>query len=56
MSGLFSAAFLRRIGWDVEVYERSALELVGRGAAARERVEQFRMGGDAGAAADQLKG
>ena len=32
MSGLFSAAFLRRIGWDVEVYERSALELVGRGA------------------------
>jgi len=32
MSGLFSAAFLRRIGWDVEVYERSSVELVGRGA------------------------
>ncbi|MSP31380.1 MAG: FAD-dependent oxidoreductase [Pseudolabrys sp.] len=32
MSGLFSAAFLRQIGWDVDVYERSAVELVGRGA------------------------
>src|SRR5437879_10975799 len=32
MSGLFSAAFLRRIGWDVDVYERSKVELVGRGA------------------------
>src|SRR5215472_16090276 len=32
MSGLFAAAFLRRIGWDVEVFERSPAELVGRGA------------------------
>ncbi len=32
MSGLFSAAFLRQIGWDVDVYERSRIELVGRGA------------------------
>ncbi len=32
MSGLFSAAFLRRVGWDVDVYERSPVELVGRGA------------------------
>src|SRR4029453_3191988 len=32
MSGLFSAAFLRQIGWDVDVYERSPVELVGRGA------------------------
>jgi 2-polyprenyl-6-methoxyphenol hydroxylase-like FAD-dependent oxidoreductase len=32
MSGLFSAAFLQRLGWDVDVYERSAVELVGRGA------------------------
>jgi 2-polyprenyl-6-methoxyphenol hydroxylase-like FAD-dependent oxidoreductase len=32
MSGLFSAAFLSRIGWDVDVYERSKVELVGRGA------------------------
>src|SRR5687768_12430629 len=32
MSGLFSAAFLRQIGWDADVYERSSVELVGRGA------------------------
>jgi 2-polyprenyl-6-methoxyphenol hydroxylase-like FAD-dependent oxidoreductase len=32
MSGLFSAAFLRQVGWRAEVYERSPVELVGRGA------------------------
>src|SRR6478735_5022014 len=32
MSGLFTAAFLRQIGWDCDVYERSSVELVGRGA------------------------
>jgi 2-polyprenyl-6-methoxyphenol hydroxylase-like FAD-dependent oxidoreductase len=32
MSGLFTAAFLRRLGWDVDVFERSPVELVGRGA------------------------
>ncbi len=32
MSGLFTAAFLRQIGWDADVYERSSVELVGRGA------------------------
>ena len=32
MSGLFTAALLRRIGWQVDVYERSPVELVGRGA------------------------
>jgi 2-polyprenyl-6-methoxyphenol hydroxylase-like FAD-dependent oxidoreductase len=32
MSGLFAAAFLRQKGWDAGVYERSAVELVGRGA------------------------
>lgn len=32
MSGLFTASFLRQIGWDVDVYERSKVELVGRGA------------------------
>lgn len=31
MAGLFAAAFLRRIGWDVDVYERSSVELIGRG-------------------------
>jgi 2-polyprenyl-6-methoxyphenol hydroxylase-like FAD-dependent oxidoreductase len=32
MSGLFAAAFLRQIGWEADVYERSPVELVGRGA------------------------
>jgi 2-polyprenyl-6-methoxyphenol hydroxylase-like FAD-dependent oxidoreductase len=32
MSGLFTAAFLRQIGWNTDVYERSAVELSGRGA------------------------
>src|SRR4029453_8883944 len=32
MSGLFTAAFLRRIGWDVDGFHRSPVELVGRGA------------------------
>jgi 2-polyprenyl-6-methoxyphenol hydroxylase-like FAD-dependent oxidoreductase len=32
MSGLFTAAYLRRIGWDADVYERSGVPLVGRGA------------------------
>src|SRR5262249_61860628 len=31
IAGLFTAAFLRRIGWQVEVYERSSIELIGRG-------------------------
>jgi 2-polyprenyl-6-methoxyphenol hydroxylase-like FAD-dependent oxidoreductase len=41
MSGLFSAAFLRRIGWDVDVYERSQVELVGRGAGITGHPELF---------------
>jgi len=32
MSGLFTAAFLRQIGWVSDVYERSTVELAGRGA------------------------
>jgi 2-polyprenyl-6-methoxyphenol hydroxylase-like FAD-dependent oxidoreductase len=32
MSGLFTTALLARIGWEVDVYERSPIELVGRGA------------------------
>ena len=32
MSGLFTAAFLRQSGWDTDVYERSTVELAGRGA------------------------
>ena len=32
MSGLFAAAFLRQQGLDIDFYERSPVELVGRGA------------------------
>jgi 2-polyprenyl-6-methoxyphenol hydroxylase-like FAD-dependent oxidoreductase len=32
MSGLFAASFLRQIGWHVDIFERSKVELVGRGA------------------------
>src|SRR5215831_14018152 len=32
MSGLFTAALLRRAGWEADVFERSPVELVGRGA------------------------
>src|ERR1043166_9037072 len=31
IAGLFVAAFLRRIGWQVDIYERSSIELIGRG-------------------------
>src|SRR6188474_1624830 len=31
IAGLFVAAFLRRIGWRVGIYERSSIELTGRG-------------------------
>jgi 2-polyprenyl-6-methoxyphenol hydroxylase-like FAD-dependent oxidoreductase len=41
MSGLFSAAFLRQLGWDVDVYERSKVELVGRGAGITGHPELF---------------
>ncbi len=41
MSGLFSAAFLSRIGWDAHVYERSKVELVGRGAGITAHPELF---------------
>jgi 2-polyprenyl-6-methoxyphenol hydroxylase-like FAD-dependent oxidoreductase len=41
MSGLFTAAFLRQIGWDVDVYERSKVELVGRGAGITGHPEMF---------------
>jgi 2-polyprenyl-6-methoxyphenol hydroxylase-like FAD-dependent oxidoreductase len=31
LAGLFAGAFLRRIGWQVDIYERSSTELIGRG-------------------------
>jgi 2-polyprenyl-6-methoxyphenol hydroxylase-like FAD-dependent oxidoreductase len=32
IAGMFVGAFLRRIGWRVDIYERSSIELIGRGA------------------------
>jgi 2-polyprenyl-6-methoxyphenol hydroxylase-like FAD-dependent oxidoreductase len=32
IAGLFVGAFLCRIGWRVDIYERSSIELIGRGA------------------------
>ncbi len=31
IAGLFVGAFLRRIGWRVDIFERSSIELIGRG-------------------------
>jgi len=54
MSGLFSAAFLRKIGWDVDVYERSRVELVGRGAGITGHPELFQALLACGAGLDRL--
>lgn len=43
ISGLFSAAFLRQVGWEVNVYERSRVELVGRGAGITGHPELFKV-------------
>jgi 2-polyprenyl-6-methoxyphenol hydroxylase-like FAD-dependent oxidoreductase len=32
MAGLFATALLRRAGWEADVFERSPIELFGRGA------------------------
>ena len=54
MSGLFSAAFLRQIGWDVDVYERSRVELVGRGAGITGHPELYAALEASGAGTDAL--
>jgi 2-polyprenyl-6-methoxyphenol hydroxylase-like FAD-dependent oxidoreductase len=54
MSGLFTAAFLRKIGWSVDVFERSAVELVGRGAGITTHPELFDALQGAGAGTDDL--
>ncbi|HEY7230531.1 MAG TPA: FAD-dependent monooxygenase [Pseudolabrys sp.] len=54
MSGLFSAAFLRQIGWDVDVYERSSVELVGRGAGITGHPELFEALEASGAGTEKL--
>ena len=54
MSGLFSAAFLRKIGWEVDVYERSPVELVGRGAGITTHPELIDALEESGAGTDNL--
>jgi 2-polyprenyl-6-methoxyphenol hydroxylase-like FAD-dependent oxidoreductase len=54
MSGLFTAAFLRQIGWDVDVYERSPVELVGRGAGITTHPELLEALEDSGAGVREL--
>src|SRR5579875_3660243 len=54
MSGLFTAAFLRRIGWEADVYERSSVELVGRGAGITGHPELLQALIDSGAGTDNL--
>ena len=54
MSGLFSAAFLRQAGWDVDVYERSPVELVGRGAGITTHPELLEALAASGAGLDDL--
>ncbi len=54
MSGLFSAAFLRQIDWDVDVYERSRVELVGRGAGITGHPELFQALEASGAGTENL--
>jgi 2-polyprenyl-6-methoxyphenol hydroxylase-like FAD-dependent oxidoreductase len=54
MSGLFTAAFLRQIGWDANVYERSAVELVGRGAGITTHPELLQALKSAGATSHNL--
>jgi 2-polyprenyl-6-methoxyphenol hydroxylase-like FAD-dependent oxidoreductase len=54
MSGLFAAAFLRQIGWNAEVYERSAVELVGRGAGITTHPELLRALASSGATTHKL--
>src|SRR5436190_13607594 len=54
MSGLFSAAFLRKVGWDCDVYERSGVELVGRGAGITTHPELLEALEKSGAGTDNL--
>jgi 2-polyprenyl-6-methoxyphenol hydroxylase-like FAD-dependent oxidoreductase len=54
MSGLFTAAFLRQIGWRYDIYERSPVELVGRGAGITVHPELLHALGACGAGTDAL--
>jgi 2-polyprenyl-6-methoxyphenol hydroxylase-like FAD-dependent oxidoreductase len=54
MSGLFAAASLRQVGWDADVYERSAVDLVGRGAGITTHPELLQALQSAGATINNL--
>src|SRR3954464_13059468 len=54
MSGLFTAAFLRQVGWDCDVHERSPVELVGRGAGITTHPELLHALKASGAGTDNL--
>jgi 2-polyprenyl-6-methoxyphenol hydroxylase-like FAD-dependent oxidoreductase len=54
MSGLFAAAYLRQIGWDADVYERSSVPLVGRGAGITSHPELIAALESCGAGTDAL--
>src|ERR1044072_10038381 len=54
MSGLFAAAFLRKTGWNADVYERSSVELVGRGAGITTHPELLHALKASGAGTDNL--
>lgn len=54
MSGLFTAAYLRGIGWEVDVYERSRVPLVGRGAGITSHPELIEALEACGAGAENL--
>lgn len=56
VGGLFAAALLRRIGWDVAVFEKSAGDLSGRGAGLGLSAELFEAMRRAGAAVDDTTG
>src|SRR5262249_37445351 len=42
MSGLFAALYLRRLGWTVDIFERSPVPLIGRGAGIMTHPEMHR--------------
>jgi 2-polyprenyl-6-methoxyphenol hydroxylase-like FAD-dependent oxidoreductase len=48
MSGLFAALYLRRRGWQVDVFERSPVALIGRGAGIMTHPEMHRALADLG--------
>jgi 2-polyprenyl-6-methoxyphenol hydroxylase-like FAD-dependent oxidoreductase len=54
MAGLFAASLLHRVGWKVDLFERSDVELSGRGAGIVTHDELLQALSDAGASLDDL--